>query len=278
MKTLLAAASFVIAGFGVASAASTGFILGQGSDGNVYSINTSDASVSLYQALGPIPGIAPNSPNGLGYNKFNQDTAFRTDYNDAATDNFLYRNDEQLVEIPGANQSVASGHVVGDTFYYLDRQGGFYSVDNIFGVAGTQAVTSLGSVPGANLSYGDLAITGDDVYISTGNIFGKFSLADPTSGFTMSFTPSDLFAGLAFDGTKLFGFTADSASLTNELYEISIAAATFGVATYIGDIVLAGVMLTDAAPTPVPLPSAALMLLGGLAGMGVLRRRRSVAA
>lgn len=276
MKYVSIAAAFALLG-SAAIAAPVGSILGQGNDGNVYEISTLDASVSLYQDLDPIPGIAPNSPNGLGYNRFNPDTAFRTDYNSGSVDNYLYRNNEQLVEIPGARQSVASGHVEGDVFYYLDRNGTFYSVDNIFGAAGTQTVSNLGAVPQANQTYGDIAILGDTVFVSTGSTFASFSLANPVGGFTASLEPTLLFAGLAFDGSSLYGFTADGNALTNQLYSISLALGSFGTATLIGDIVIDGVMLTDAAPTPVPLPAAAWLLIGGLAGLGFIARRRTEA-
>lgn len=274
MKYVSIVAAFALMG-SAAIAAPVGSILGQGSDGNVYQISTFDASVTLYQDLDPIAGIAPNSPNGLGYNLFNKNTAFRTDYNAGNVQNYLYRNNDQLVEIPGASQSVASGDVQKDVFYYLDRSGTFYSVDNIFGAAGAQTVTNLGAVPSADQTYGDIAIRGDSAFISTGNTFASFSLANPTAGFTASTTPTMLFAGLAFDGSSLYGFTAKGSDLTNQLYSISLAAGSFGTASFIGEIVLAGVLLTDAAPTPVPLPAAAWLLIAGMAGLGFLGRRRA---
>jgi hypothetical protein len=253
----------------------TGFILGQGSNGDVYQISTADASVSLYLDLDPIAGIVPNSPNGLGVNIKVPNVAFRTDYNNAATPNYLYRNNEQLIEIAGANQSVASGDVVGDDFYYIDRAGGFYVVDDIFGAAGNQTLTKLADIPLADQTYGDIAIRGDLVYTSLGRSFGVFDLSNPAAGFTTLVSADFLFAGLAFDGDMLYGFTADGNTLTNSLYSISIAMGpTFGAATFIGDILIDGVMLTDAAPRPVPLPLPALMLIGGLAGLGFLKRRK----
>lgn len=261
------------------AATPTGYILGQGNDGNVYQISTADASVSLYLDLDPIAGIAPNSPNGLGVNRNVPGVAFRTDYNDGATPNYLYRNNDVLVEIDGARQSVASGDVVGDNFYYLDRNGGFYVVDNIFAPAGDQSVTKITNVPGADQTYGDIAIRGDMVYTSLGNSFGVFDLSNPAAGFTAIVNSPFLFAGLAFDGDILYGFTANGNTLANDLYSIDIAMGpTFGLATFIGAIIIDGVMLTDAAPKPVPLPLPALMLLGGLAGLGFLKRRKAVAA
>jgi hypothetical protein len=260
-----------------AVAAPVGAILGQGDDGNVYRISTVDASVSLYQDLDPVGvnGISPSSPNGLGYNLFNKNTAFRTDFNDANTPNTLFRNNEALIEIPGGSTSVASGHVEGDTFFYIDRTGKFYSVSDIFDAAGSQVVSFLGAVSGSGLTFGDIAIWDDKVYVSTGDLFGVFDLIDPNAGFTKVVQPTQRYAGIAFDKGMLFGFTADGSDKTNQLFSISIAAATFGAATLIGDIVIDGVLLTDAAPVPVPLPPAALMLMGGLAGLAALSRRRS---
>ncbi len=107
-----------------------------------------------------------------------------------------------------------------------------------------------------------------------GNILGVMSdktgkLEAASSGFLGA--PGTFYPG-AFNAR---GFESNSAARTNDFYTVS---AIFGNVLEVGmEVTEPGdwIRVITAAPTPVPLPAAAWMLLAGLAGLAAAGRRRA---
>lgn len=244
--------------------ASVDFILGQGADGKVYSIDVTDASASVFQDLSDFntdPTEADNSPNALGFNG----SSFRSDFPEDNNINTLYRNDTALFTYDtgsGNASGVAAGDVVGDVYHFIDRDGFYNTITGINGSPGTQGFTQSDRIDlGLGGPFGDLAIRGDDLFVSYGNSFSIFDLTD------LSLSPTTFalqrFAGLAFAHGDLYGVTGGQGA-TSELWSIDFLN---GTDTLVGNT---GVALTDAAT--VPLPAAAWLMIGGLGAVGAAAR------
>lgn len=290
MMKFALAASVMALGAVSAQAATTGAILAQGSDGNIYSVNVSTAEATLFRSLSSFGGTSPNSPNSLGTALVDGEVVtFRTDFFNTTGTNELRRDDTLIATLTSPENSggVAAGDVSGGVFSYITGSGEFGTVSNIFGAPSDAVVSDLQNVIGIDQEaiFGDLAIRSDFAYVSWDTSFGILDLATLTmsdvstpilSGSLENETPR--FAGLAFDGDILYGFTARAGdSLDNWLYSIALDAPGTWTASFIGEIALDGVLLTDAAPLPIPLPAAAWMLLSALAGMGWLGAKRRAA-
>ncbi|MFP4269677.1 MAG: VPLPA-CTERM sorting domain-containing protein [Alphaproteobacteria bacterium] len=251
------------------SLAQAGFIFGQGADGDVYRIDTSNASTTRYKDLSDFdtdPNEANNSPNALGYNG----DFFRTDFPESDGENTLYRNDTPLKSFDtGARTrfSVAAGDVTGSTYHLIDGDGGYRTVSNINGDPGDQDLSPRTDLGIAD-PFGDLAIRGNKMFVSYQDMFSVFDLDDLESGATQTFE-LQRFAGLAFAGDELFGVTGGFDE-TSDLYKIDLGEQSAS------KVASTGVALTDAAT--VPLPAAAWLMIGGLGAIGAFARKARKAA
>jgi hypothetical protein len=261
-------------------------ILGQDYLGDVLSINTGNATASLFLDLDDVTGtgVEPNnSPNALGYNG----DAFRTPFvsGSGSVNVDLFRNNDSILTLSSEPQySVAAADVLGDNYYFIDRNGGYSRVTGING--GTPTRTDITTLATGGNTLGDLAITPDGAFmmVSYGaNGLAMFNLA--SGALQASYSGAvRRYAGLAYDGSSLFGIVGGNPGGTgsptpSELWRLDISG-NLVTPVKIGDIKWNGqdVFLTDAAPAPapVPLPAAAWLLLSGLAGLGLFGRKRIV--
>jgi hypothetical protein len=246
-------------------------ILGQANNGDVLLIDTTNATATLFLDLADVASDQPNlSPNALGYNG----SAFRTNWLEGGAGNtLLYRNDTLILTTPSPQFSVAAGDVVGDTYYYVDRQFMFSKVTGINGGSATNVDILDLDGGGGGFTMGDLTISSTGtMYLSYGN--SNLTSYDLSGNNPVNFSgAARRYAGLAFDGNTLYGVTGGDGT-ASDLYRLAISGTTV-TPVLVGQIQYNGgtVALTDAAPVPVP---AALPLLGSaLVALGVIRRRTS---
>lgn len=283
---------------GAVQASPVGTILGQHSNGKVYSIFTDGvtATASLFKNLNNFDeqGNAANSPNALGYNGA-LDLTVRSTF--GAQANTIYVDDTPVAgagatpptAVPPPDglggAAIAAGDVVGSTYYYATGDKRFGSISNIFGP--NPIINPTVSFPisaGGSVNYGDLAIKGDNMFVSYRTpdqtvFFQQYSLSAVLAGTAAAPIPTSttapLFAGLAFSGHNLFGIVAGIGN--SVLWSIGTGV-NFGTFTEIGTI--AGLpnlgQLTDAAP--IPLPMGVWLMITGVAGAVALRRRKMAQA
>lgn len=183
-------------------------------------------------------------------------------------------------KITGASSLIGAHGISNGNALVFGKDGTLYGAGNtttsLYALnTATGVGTSLGSIGFA--SGGDLAFSGDDFYLaSSSSELVKIDLADlPNSTAIGSFGVSNVFGLATAPDGKVFG-VADTS-----IYEINLStgAATNGV-NYGGQglgIAYGQSFFTESGapnPSPVPVPAAGVLLLGGLATFGVARLRR----
>lgn len=244
--------------------------------GNVYNLSiATDGSGATATLVTSVPdpatlsGRDTFSPNALGVD----DTVI-------TTMTFATPGDETITvqgSVSGSQTvsttqfAVAAGDSEGGIYYYVDGDLNLYSVAGN-GTGAVSFVADLSPTPSVGTTLGDLAIIGDDAFLSFGSgatqSFTTFSLSDVAGTYTI-FTPVTRFVGLGVDGDDLFGLEADGGIFKWTGGGSFIA---FGETTG-----LIGTQFTDASSAVIPLPAAGWMLLAGLGGLAALKRRRKAA-
>jgi len=259
---------------GTAGIAHAAYIAGQDDNGDVFAINVDTGAVGSTPLLSNSGvGTSGFSPNALAWDPGSGDF-FRSDFDGGSGDATLFRNNTSFTTLGGVGAgSQFAGGAIDGVYYGISQSGVFFDVD-----LGTGDVTTQ-NLPGASVSdLGDLAVRGDSMFVSAKEGFFEFNVN--TGVLLDSGDPTAKYAGLAFSGDRLFGIETDSnagGGAADTLYEVSLASgASFGEGTSIaklGD----SFAFNDAAA--VPLPAAAWLFLGGLAGVvGWARRSKSAGA
>lgn len=248
---LAGVAALLLGAASLPSTADAAVILGQGEDGKVYSIDTSNGSSSVFYTPAQPGNSGGFSPNALGYNG---DVYNAAPFQSGPT---LYKNGVGQGSLSG---TVASGMTVGNDYYYVNNALEFRK----FGQS--SAVADFGT---SSVSFGDIVYANGKVYASYGtgdettgtNYFASFNLDG--SGFVTQ-QVTNRYAGLAFAGGKLYG----NLYAAGKLFELTTAGLTVG-----NGVDITASFFTDAAT--VPLPGAVLLFGSALAGLGVMRRRKA---
>jgi hypothetical protein len=276
---LLSTASFPLA---TEARAGISIIVTSGANNaEVYNVDTSTGAATFVQSIQD-PSTASNnaSPNALGVVN---DTVFYTTFATSTSGEAFYRNNDQLLTlpVPTTGQSIAAGDAVGDTYYFVDRNGNLGTVNGIFGTA---TIGQSKAISGVGQPLGDLAVdaNGEFGYVSysNSNLFAQIDLAD-ASVVGSAVNAGRRYVGLGFDGNTLFGVTSDFG-----LYQISLSSSNFGTGFFLTEITgtPTGWSVTDAAravgpegfeviPEPGNLAMATLAVAGLLVGRRVRRRR-----
>ena len=259
---------------GTAGIAHAAYIAGQDDNGDVFAIDVDTGAVGSTPLLSN-SGVDTSgfSPNALAWDPGSGDF-FRSDFDGASGDATLFRNNTSFTTLGGVGAgSQFAGGAIDGVYYGISQSGVFFDVD-----LGTGDVTT-GPALGSSVSdLGDLAVRGDSMFVSAKEGFFEFNVN--TGVLLDSGDPTAKYAGLAFSGDRLFGIETDSnagGGAADTLYEVSLASgASFGVGTEIADL-NGSFAFNDAAA--VPLPAAAWLFLGGLAGVvGWARRSKSAGA
>jgi hypothetical protein len=258
--------------------------------GNLYNIETDTAVATK---IGEVPDVPSNggtnpeasSPNSIGVGAGgNYYTSFAQLPNGANNLESLYRDGDQILQVPVGGPAIEAGDAVGDKFYFVDGDGTFITIANISTTspAVESRRSSTGALIGDGARFGDLAIKGSTAYLSYRENSGasyklaSFDITAEEPTLTNVIADTQRYVGLAFDPTysSLFGIqrAAPGGELVFRLLEIDLGT---GNGTRIADIagLAAGAEFTDAAT--IPLPAAAWLLItaaGSLFGARLLRR------
>lgn len=262
--------AFLSGAFFASQGFSQDFISILNSKGQIYSLNTSDGSVSLMRNFGDVPGTDQFSPNSLGY--ADGSYYFTTFGSSPVT---VYQDGSSIGTGTGTT-AVAAGAGSGDSYYFVNNSG------TLFKTSSGGPVSSLGSVGIApddiDGTYGDMAFNGDNAVVSFdepgGPVIGTFSLGDlgTVTKFALD-VPANItkFLGLAYAGSNLYGITGSSPG-NYQVWNIDL-----DLKSALNPVLIdssAGT-LTDAAVIPEPGVVIGMMLGFGFLGYSSLKRKRS---
>lgn len=284
MRRQLAIAMLVLAGALVGSQANAGFISIMVTNGQpngmaaVFNVDTATGAATM-AAPAQDPSTAGNqfSPNALGISPDDPTQYFYTTY-DQASDESFFRNLSLQISLQTADNAIAAGDAFGTNYYYVDRDGKFVTISDIFGTPVAGSGQAIGDPPFPGETYGDLAVNleGGDLigYLSHGASLSKFNIDDPGGGFLQTETEAR-FVGLGFWGDELYGVRLnDPQTLQYDLYRVYSDLTTQLVTAITG--VPNGYFITDASRKLVPEPTTfAMGAMVVIAGLGFQRIRRS---
>jgi hypothetical protein len=264
MKKLMGLGGFALLVALGACQASASFITILDEQGSVYNLNTSSGVASYINTFqDPQSSQSQFSPNALGTSGGKY---FYATFNHTGNE-LVFRNNDQILSVATANDAIAAGDAVGNNYYYVDRNGNFVTIGNIFGTA--SSVSSVNLFGGTTL--GDLAINGNTGYLSYGSSLSVFDLTDPDHFTTV--TGEQRYVGLGFASDGLYGVLR--AGLGNfDLYKIDGSLNGSKVADITG-IRGSNLEITDAARAIPDGGMTVLMLGAGLSVLGALRRKLS---